>query len=351
MLTVLLTGAGAPGAWGTSKALRSNPTATPVRIVGIDVRADSVGRYILDDYHQVRRPTDEGYLDQLIDLCRRTEIDVIVPQTSAETLFLSRTRPQIEQAGIRLLCPPYQAVEVAENKGQLYERCATVGVGIPETRLVHSIGELRAAAAELGYPAQRVIVKPPVSNGMRGFRILRENAWNATRFFAEKPSAEEISLADLLSILGDEPFPPLLVSEFLSGAEYSVDMLRLAGREVIVPRRRTEIRSGISFVTDIEYRHDLISASSKAAEALGLIGVFGFQFRDDRAGTAKIIESNPRIQGTMVASLVSGYNIIWAGVCDAMGWPVQGPSMLEAGRFSRYWGGVGVTTRGESKVG
>jgi carbamoyl-phosphate synthase large subunit len=350
MLSILLTGAGAPGTWGTATALRRNPANLPVRIVGVDVRADSVGRYLLNGYYQVRRPTEAGYLDEVIEICRQEHIDVIVPQTSAETLFLSCNRPAIEKAGFRLLAPPSTAVEVAENKGRLYEICSTIGVAIPATRVAYSLDELEAAASELGYPAKHVIVKPPVSNGMRGFRILREGAWNTQRFFAEKPSADEISLAELIAILKEGTFRPLLVSEFLEGPEYSVDVLRTSALDVIVPRRRTEIRSGISFVTDIEYRTDLIEAARKATAALGLLGVFGFQFRCDASDLPKVIEANPRIQGTMAASIVSGYNIIWGGICDVMGWEVPPSPPLQAGRFSRYWGGVGVTSDGHRAI-
>lgn len=351
VLRILLTGAGAPGTWGTSKALRLNPDGMSIHIVGVDARADTVGRYILDGYYQVKSPSDPGYLDQILTLCRHERINVVVPQTSAETLYLSRHRASLTKNGIGLLAPPADAVELAENKDSVYAKCLVAGVPTPETILVKSIDELRAVAAAMGYPETPVAIKPPVSNGMRGFRVLRrDSSWTIERFFSEKPSADEITLSELEAILSTGPFRPLLVSEFLGGIEYSVDVLRTAQRVVIIPRKRTVIRSGISFVTDIEFRSDLLEASAHTAQALGLLGVFGFQFREDSSGLPKILECNPRIQGTMVASLVSGYNIIWAGICDVLGWELPALPPLNSGRFSRYWGGVGVDARGTAVV-
>jgi carbamoyl-phosphate synthase large subunit len=351
VLRILLTGAGAPGTWGTSKALRLNPDGMSIHIVGVDARADTVGRYILDGYYQVKSPSDPGYLDQILTLCRHERINVVVPQTSAETLYLSRHRASLTKNGIGLLAPPADAVELAENKDSVYTKCLVAGVPTPETILVKSIDELRAVAAAMGYPETPVAIKPPVSNGMRGFRVLRrDSSWTIERFFSEKPSADEITLSELEAILSTGPFRPLLVSEFLGGIEYSVDVLRTAQRVVIIPRKRTVIRSGISFVTDIEFRSDLLEASAHTAQALGLLGVFGFQFREDSSGLPKILECNPRIQGTMVASLVSGYNIIWAGICDVLGWELPALPPLNSGRFSRYWGGVGVDARGTAVV-
>jgi carbamoyl-phosphate synthase large subunit len=81
----------------------------------------------------------------------------------------------------------------------------------------------------------------------------------------------------------------------------------------------------------------------KAGDHLGLTGAFGFQFKLDANGVAKVLECNPRVQGTMIASLFSGINIIWLAVKEALGEPAMIP--VPAGkpsRFYRFWGGVGV---------
>lgn len=54
-----------------------------------------------------------------------------------------------------------------------------------------------------------------------------------------------------------------------------------------------------------------------------------------------LLECNPRVQGTMIASVLAGANVIWMAVNDALGRPVMAvPGIRLGSRFQRYWGGV-----------
>jgi LmbE family N-acetylglucosaminyl deacetylase len=112
---------------------------------------------------------------------------------------------------------------------------------------------------------------------------------------------------------------------------------------VAVPRLRKAIRSGISFENELEYREDLIKYTLTLGQQIGLKYAFGFQFKLDCDGVAKVLECNPRLQGTMVASLFSGVNVIWMGVKEALGEPPETvPDRLQTASFHRFWGGVGI---------
>jgi carbamoyl-phosphate synthase large subunit len=135
-----------------------------------------------------------------------------------------------------------------------------------------------------------------------------------------------------------------MVSEYLPGSEYSVDAFAGVKAAVGIPRLRKEIVNGISFRTTLEYRSDLIEYTLRAAGDLDLRYAFGFQFKLDKAGIPKILECNPRVQGTMAASLFSGVNVIWMAVRDALGYPVEKiTEPPKTAEFYRYWGGLGVT--------
>ncbi|MDG6923244.1 MAG: ATP-grasp domain-containing protein [Nitrososphaerota archaeon] len=212
---------------------------------------------------------------------------------------------------------------------------------------------MRRNAKELGYPGKPVVVKPQVSFGSRGFRVLREgSSWDVRRFLAEKPNSAEMTLEDLTQILSrGDSFPELLVTQFLSGNEYTVDVFSGANVSVAIPRLRKEIVNGISFRTSLEYRRDIINYSLKLAESLDLRYAFGFQFKLDADGTPKILECNPRVQGTMVASVFSGVNIIWMSVREAMGYPTKTiPKNLKTSEFYRYWGGLGNSGNSSNEI-
>ncbi len=231
---------------------------------------------------------------------------------------------------------------------ELLKVCKELDVPIPESHLIRSNEGLIQAARELGYPSKAVVVKPPVSFGSRGFRVLREGtSWTTKKFLTEKPNATDITLDDLIEILSRDDqsgFPELMVSEYLPGSEYSVDAFMGKKVAVAIPRLRKEVVNGISFRTSLDYRKDIMENTLKTARELGLSYAFGFQFKLDEEGVPKVLECNPRVQGTMVASLFSGVNVIWMSVREAIHQPIDSiPKTLQKSEFYRYWGGVSVT--------
>jgi carbamoyl-phosphate synthase large subunit len=334
-------------------ALRHNPDGVQIRAVGTDLRADGVGRLWMDAFYQVPSPEDAGYLEALLAICRREAVDLVIPQTTRELFAFARHKDAFEAEGFPVMVSDLPAIAVANNKWELLKIVERLGLPYPAYHLTRSKAELTDAAAALGYPANPVAVKPPVSNGMRGFRVLRECAWDLARFLAEKPSGVEMSLDELMAVLArGEAWPELLVTEFLPGAEYSVDAFAGANLAVAVPRLRRAIRSGISFENELAYRDDLMQYTNALGHHIGLKYAFGFQFKLDRDGVPKVLECNPRLQGTMVASLFGGVNVIWLGVREALGagagagsgaGPDGAGAPLRPATFLRFWGGVGIS--------
>ena len=315
-----------------------------MRLIGVDLKDDVVGKYWIDGFHRVPRPEDPDYVNVLNEICQSESIDVIIPQTTRETAKLSKSFEQVEA---KVTVASASAIEKANDKYRLSGVCEKLGIPTPKSRLATSVKELQNAARELGYPENSVVVKPPVSFGSRGFRVLSEkSSWDAKKFFTEKPVVAEISLEKLVSILStnDAGFPiRLIVSEFLPGAEYSVDAFAGKNVAVAIPRLRKEIVNGISFRTSLEYRSDIMEYTLKAARDLGLRFAFGFQFKLDSEGVPKVLECNPRVQGTMIASVFSGVNVIWMAVREAIGVEVEKVSEpLKQSEFYRYWGGLGT---------
>jgi carbamoyl-phosphate synthase large subunit len=340
---VLLTGVGAPGTRGTLYALHHNPEGAGVRVVGVDARADAVGRHWVEQFHQVPFPESDSYADILLEICEAAGVELIIPQTTRETARLAELQGQFAAWGVQVMVAPAAAVRRANDKAALLDLFATLGLPYPTYKVTTSEAELRAAAAALGHPTHPVVVKPPVSNGMRGFRVLKEKAWDLHRFLAEKPGGVEIGLDDLTAILGrGGRWPTLLVSEYLPGAEYSVDAFIGRNGAIALPRLRRVVVGGISADTVLESRPDMAAITLQAAGALGLTYAFGFQFKLDDQGRPKLLECNPRVQGTMVAGVFAGVNVIWLALQEALGRAPVPPHAAAAGAtFQRFWGGIG----------
>ena len=255
-IRVLVTGAGAPGFLGTQRSLVFNYDHRHIDIISTDMEDDVYGKYHSKGFYQIPPATSDEYLDVITEIYDREEIDVLLPQNTMELEKLAKSEMNV--------CIS-ENVWVANDKGLLYSVARECKVPIPKSMQITG----------------KVVVKPRIGHGSKGLHIIE---------------------------VGEG-----LVSEFVEGQEYTVDCFRDDKQFVAVPRRRDKIKHGISYKTTTENREDLIEYSRRLAETLDLRYAFGFQFIED-----KLLECNPRVQGTMIASTYAGCNIIYSAVKSAL---------------------------------
>jgi len=342
-MRVLLTGIGAPGTPGTVHCLRNGG---PVRIIGCDADPDPDNAHLVDAVYHVPRPDNPEYLDEIASICIWESVDVVLPQTTAEVEFLSRTKHQrhLLDAGARVACANGHAVKGANDKAHVMEAFAAIGLPSPEFLIISDRQWLYEAKDRFGLP---FVIKPRSSNGSRGVRIVRDDNWIVDHFLTDKPDGLSTTMTAMSLILAamesDEGgAPELIAMEFLPGDEFSVDVFRGLHAQAAVPRLRKKMRGGICTHAVVEMRQDLINYSLKAAKHLALTGAFGFQYRLDGDGVPKVIECNPRVQGTMCASYYAGLNAPWLAVREAMMDHPTEINLIDGNiEFRRCWSGVG----------
>lgn len=343
--TVVITGVGAPGAVGTIWSLRQGETID-YSIIGVDMNADNVGKYFCDDFEQVPSADSDEFVPSLERIVDRYNVDCVLPQVTKELQKIAEASSLFEESNASVAISSPSAIRTANNKHHFLKAAEELNVPVPDYQLVSSWEELKEASELLGYPEKKIVVKPPKGHGKRGFRIISKDQVTKRDFFEEKPKSDQINLKTLHSILG-ETFDPLLAMEYLPGPEYSVDAIRHSDETVIVPRKRDEIRSGISFKATVVENEELIQYSQNLAEGLDLEFAFGFQFMRGVDGEYKVIECNPRIQGTMVTATFCGVNIPNIACHLALGYdnsifPDTESKPNFDGVFHRYWGGLGL---------
>ena len=338
-LNVLITGGGAPGIRGTLYSLKHNWDERNIKVVCVDMDHNAVGRYLCDSFYKVPPARAPDFTESLLQICKKENIDVIIPQVTAELLTLANQKKVFEGCGAKVAVSDSESIRRANNKFELLKLSKMLSVPYPKFKLVHTWDSLVEAGEEMGMP---FAVKQPEGSGMRGFRIVYENLNMKDSFYSEKPDSSNITLENLHAILGEE-FPELIVMEYLPGTEYTVDVLSSKSDIYgVLPRKRTKIRSGITFVGEAEQSEDIIKYTEKLTRELGLEFAHGFQFKLDSQGTPKILESNPRVQGTMVLSTIAGMNVVYGVVKLALGEEIPEFKINWNAKLIRYWGAVGL---------
>jgi carbamoyl-phosphate synthase large subunit len=336
-INILMTGGGAPGAAGILKCLRQNPL---FKITVADANPDAIGRWLNEDFETIPYAHEKKFVDQLLCICQKKNIHIVMPLVTKELIPLSRHKDEFEKNGIKILISNVDGLEIANNKSRLYQFLEWRGLEVPAFRIVETIDQFKSAVKELGYPEKNVCFKPSVSNGSRGFRIIANNIDEHDLLLKEKPDSTFILSNEAVRILSVKPFPELLVSEYLPGEEYSVDCLANHGKaRLIVPRLRIKMINGITVVGEFVKEEKIIEFCSQIIHELQLHGNIGIQLKKSGAGKFLILEINPRVQGTIAAALGAGINLPVLAVKQESGLEIRDAELqVKWGtKFSRYW--------------
>ena len=341
-LTVLCTGAGAPGTYGIIKSWRlgAKKDGRKLKIITADMNPEAYGFHFADKGYTVPPGDNPNFIPKILEICKKENPAVLFSWVDPELLPISRAKSKFETLCIKVALADPQAIETGQNKRKCYEFFKKDGIA-PEFRFAKSSSEFEKAVKELGFPKKPVCFKPSVSYGMRGFRILKPSASRGEILFKEKPDSAFADLDDVMQTLKEyekkSNLPELIVMEYLDGKEYTVDMLLERGRPVItIPRLRKVTSRGISTVALLEKNTELMQKAEFVAKRLGLDFNANIQFKYGKSGP-KLIEVQPRLAGTTVACVGAGANLPYLGLKIALGEKIQVPQVKWGTVMKRYW--------------
>jgi len=337
-ITVLIPGIGGPGGPGIVKSLRL-VKERKIKIVGTDMDENAAAFGLVDKHYVVPPATDKNFIPTILKISKKEKVNVILPLSAAEISKLAWAKKKFLGEGIKISISDPKVLEIANNKNLLFNHCKKIGVPTPVFYLATNWPGFKKAVSALGYPKREVCFKPAAAKGGRGFRILTEKFDGLERLLSTRSSDVYLTSKGAEAIFKKaKPFPELVVMEYLPGKEYTVDALADEGKPIaIVPRSRDRVKLGVSVVGRVLKDKKIASYCQKIIESLGLHGNLGFQFKKDKNGIPKILESNPRLQGTTILSTAAGANLVYLAVKLALGEKIKKPKIKWGTKMIRYW--------------
>lgn len=275
---ILITGAGGPAAIAFMRAVQE----ADVTLFAADIDPYAAGLYLVPAERRalIHRGDHPEIVNDLLALCRKHAIDVLVPTVDSELEKVARARDAFEALGTKVMVASSHTLEMCLDKLALARACRG-HVRVPRT-------STPAVAADEPW-AFPVIVKPRRGSGSRGIHVAHDRA--------------EL---EQLTATGD-----VLVQEMLPGAEYSVDVLATVDGRVVaaVPRERLKVDSGIAVTARIVRDPELEEVAIRVAKTIRLTGVANVQLKRDVNGRPALLEVNPRFPGTMPLTVAAGVNM------------------------------------------
>ncbi len=299
--------------------IRYNPDGTAVTVFGSHDTLDAVFLGACDHTFVESAVAPLDYVQWALEFCAEHAIDVFVPKR--HMAVVAAHRAAFESAGTRVLVAgPPEVLAAVSDKGALYAAVDRIAPGsAPVHRVVETAAQFAVAHDEIAAPGTAVCFKPALGEGGGGFRII-DAAASPLAALSDFPT-ERVGLVATLDALGSvESFPPLVVSELLPGAEFSVDCLASDGTLVAaVARRKLDRRT-----QRIEEAPELVAVAEAITAHFGLGALFNVQFMFGTDGP-KVIDVNPRMSAGVDVSAASGVNLPWLGVRLALTGSVEVP--------------------------
>ena len=253
-------------------------------VIATDMSSLAPAIYEADKYYIVPKMTDPGYLEMILDICRKEKIKGVLSLIDPELSLLAEHREKFEAIGTTVIGSSYTLCEMSLDKFQMYNWLKTHGYKCAKSYMDKEAFFADVDAGVITYP---VFVKP--ARGSASISISK---------------VYDRETVELLFAHEDG----LMVQEFLDGQEIGADVyIDMVSHEVvsIFTKKKLKMRAGetdkaVSFQDEKLFA--LIEQFVKDAGYNGQIDIDIF----DVNGEYYISEVNPRFGGGYPHAFESG---------------------------------------------
>ncbi len=245
------------------------------KIIATDCSRLAPALYEADKYYIVKRIDEVGYLEQIVDICVKDDINAVLSLIDPELSFLSEHSEVFKEAGTEIIGSSYDLCEMSLDKYQMYKWLTKHNYNCAKSYVDKAQFFDAKKEGIIDYP---VFVKP-----VKG---------SASIHISEAKDKESIEF-----LMGREE--GLMIQEYLRGQEIGADVYidMLSGEVVsIFTKKKIKMRAGetdkaVSFKNQKLF--DYIERFVMEAEYKGQIDIDIF----DIEGKYYISEVNPRFGG------------------------------------------------------
>ncbi len=226
----------------------------------------------------VPRISSPEYIPTLLDICRRENIDALIPTIDTDLMILAQNREAFMREGTKVIVSDPQKIAICRDKRETARFFKEVGLNTPMP-----VDDVKAY--EGGYPA---FIKPKDGS----------SSINAYKVY----DGEEL-------LRYTKQVPDYIIQPFVDGIEYTVDVFcDWNGQPIyITPRIRLAVRAGEVLKTEIRYDEAMIAEVKRLISHFKPCGAITVQLlKSKEDGSNWYIEINPRFGGGAPLSIKAG---------------------------------------------
>lgn len=234
------------------------------------------GSMIVEHYIQVPEVSSDSYVQNIIEICQKYNINVLIPILDEELHLFSKSKLQNY---VRILLPNVEIIELFRNKLLASTELSKMHPGI-SPQIYYDIPSV---------DCEKVIIRKKQSIGSQGI-IVKDK--------------RQLSFSDFNN-------PEYFIQRFIEGTEYTVDILTDSYGKIklIIPRKRLQIKNGVSTKVEIINDREIIDLCRLVYDKYCIPGLSNIQFikKDNQI---YFIEINMRFAGMGIAGVLASYDYI-----------------------------------------
>lgn len=249
-----------------------------LKLYGADMAGTAPALAYCDYTRKVCSMRDIQYIQQLVDICIKDKIDLVMPTIDTDLLILSQNIDEFNKVGTKVLVSKTDKILICRDKNNTGAFFLSCGLKAPQTYNNYQ-----------KYPGPYpCFIKPKDgSSSINAFKV--EDAENLA-VYAQKVE-------------------DYIIQPFISGPEFTIDIFcDFAGNPIyITPRERVQVRAGEVLKTKIHMDRMMIEEAKILCKHFRPCGPMTVQLIQNKdTGDNYYIEINPRYGGGAPLSMKSG---------------------------------------------
>lgn len=257
------------------------------KVVVTDCSTYAPALYVADNYYLVPKINNSGYIDKILEICKKEKINGVFSLIDPELSLISKNKNKFKKLGVKIIGSDYELNELCFNKYEFYKKMKQIKIPTVKSYIDMKELNLDLKKGEISYP---VFIKPV--NGSASINIgLISN---------------ETELLDKISNHKNQ----FIIQEYIKGKEYGadvfVDMISGKVTELFI-KEKLKMRAGETdksiTINDLKLKQLILNFSEK----MGFLGQLDIDIFE-KNGEFIISEVNPRFGGGYLHAQESGMN-------------------------------------------
>lgn len=220
-----------------------------ITVVGIDADPNAAGRLLCDHFVvlPLAEQKPEAWVDAVMELKQGFGVQGLICLSDQEARLAAQKREYFIAQGIHVSVSHWAAVNKMTDKLLLLQSLAEAGLDVGPYLEVNSIEDAQIALKELGYPAQKIVLKPRWGRGSRGVLVCDAARAEFQLFLPDRfcgaGTFEQIRYEldrESMDVKG------WLAVPYWDGPVFDVECLAVKGKSILSAARRRQLRNVFS---------------------------------------------------------------------------------------------------------